>query len=122
MDLKDLESRIEVLEKEVKALKDIDQIKTLQRAYGYYLEHWMSEEVIDCFSDSPDVVLALYEGTWLGKKGIKKYFTRENISPEFLHQVMQLSQQYAGQTACLQLRLLQRNRIDAGDTSENRGH
>lgn len=91
MGLKDLESRIEALEKEIKALKDIDKIKTLQRAYGYYLEHWMSEEVIDCFSDSPDVVLALYEGTWLGKKGIKKYFTRENISPEFLHQVMQLS-------------------------------
>jgi hypothetical protein len=52
----------------------------------------MAEEVIDCFADSPDVVLALYEGTWLGKDGVRKYFgRREDVSPEFIHQVMQLS-------------------------------
>ncbi len=91
MTVEELEARVKTLEKEVKTLKDIDEIKTLQRAYGYYLEHWMSQEVIDCFSDSPDVVLSLYEGTWLGKDGVRRYFTRENISPEFIHQVMQLS-------------------------------
>jgi len=91
MTLEDLEARLKTLESEVRTLKDIDAIKTLQRAYGYYLEHWMSQEVIDCFSDSPEVTLALYEGTWLGKDSVKRYFTRENISPEFIHQVMQLS-------------------------------
>ena len=91
----DLEARVQVLETQIKNLQtllDIEEIQKLQRAYGYYLEHWMSEEVIDCFADGPDVVLALYEGTWLGKEGVKKYFDRhEDQSPEFLHQVMQLS-------------------------------
>lgn len=90
----ELEARVKLLEDQVKTLQtllDIEKIQKLQRAYGYYLEHWMSEEVIDCFSDSPDVVLSLYEGAWLGKEGVRRYFTRENISPEFLHQVMQVS-------------------------------
>jgi hypothetical protein len=92
---KGMEKRIEELEEKVRtlqALQDTEEIKKLQRAYGYYLEHWMSDEVIDCFADSPDCVLSLYEGTWLGKEGIRKYFGRNSeVSPEFLHQVMQLS-------------------------------
>ncbi len=90
--MKELEARIKSLEDEVRTLKDIREIEVLQRAYGYYLEHWMSDEVIDCFADSPDVVLSLYEGTWLGKDGIRRYFGRERPEPpEFLHQVMQVS-------------------------------
>jgi hypothetical protein len=88
----ELEARIQSLETEVRTLKDINEIQILQRAYGFYLEHWMYEEVIDCFSDSPDVVLKLYEGTWLGKDGVRRYFSRDqDVSPDFLHQVMQVS-------------------------------
>ena len=88
---RDMETRIKALEDEVRALKDVREIEILQRAYGYYLEHWMDEEVIDCFADSPDVVLSLYEGTWLGKEGVRRYFKREGVQPTFLHQVMQIS-------------------------------
>jgi len=102
-----LEARLETLEKEVKTLKkqvkardrqiqqleDIDAIKRLQCAYGYYLEHWMADEIIDCFAmDNPEVSGTFVEGTYKGPAGIRKYFGRNrNIPPEFLHMVMQVS-------------------------------
>ena len=92
MDLKELEAKIKALENQVRTLSDIEEIKTLQKAYGYYLEHWMSQEIIDLFSDDPDVTLTLAPGTYLGKQRIAEYFNRnKNPSSEFLHQVMQLS-------------------------------
>jgi hypothetical protein len=95
MSEKELVARIAVLENQVKILQDIEEIKKLQRAYGYYLEHWMAEEVIDCFADGPDTELSLWVGTYLGKEGIRRYFSTfwggEEVSPEFLHEVMQLS-------------------------------
>ena len=93
MKIDELEARLKTLEKQVRTLQDIEEIKKLQRAYGYYIEHWMSQELVDCFSDGPDVVLDLYRGKFLGKEGVKKYYLgmAELVSPEFLHQVMQLS-------------------------------
>jgi len=82
--------KINILESRVQVLEDIESIKKLQKAYGYYLEHWMADEVIDLFADGPDVYLKLYEGTYLGKEGIRRYFNRKR-GPEFLHQVMQIS-------------------------------
>jgi hypothetical protein len=93
-DTKDLEARLAALENEVKILKDVEEIKRLQRAYGYYLEHWMYEDIIDLFSDDPGVVLMLGSGTYLGKNGVRRYFSalkEAYDNPEFLHQVMQLS-------------------------------
>ena len=92
MTVEELEARVKELENQVRTLQDVEEIKKLQCAYGYYLEHWMGEEVADCFSDSPEASLSLYEGTWLGKEGIRRYFERErNTNPEFIHQVMQIS-------------------------------
>ncbi|MGD9240685.1 MAG: nuclear transport factor 2 family protein [Desulfobacterales bacterium] len=91
MDAKEMETRIEVLEKQVQTLQDLEEIRTLQRAYGYYLEHWMADEITDLFSDGPDVSLTLAAGTYLGKDGVKKYFTTTKPNNEFLHQVMQLA-------------------------------
>ena len=92
MKLEELEARLKVLEKRVQKLQDIEDIKTLQKSYGYYLEHWMADEIIDLFSDSPDVSLMLAAGTYLGKKSITNYFKRmSTTSPEFMNQVMQLS-------------------------------
>ncbi len=92
MKLEELEARLKALERRTQKLQDIEDIKTLQKSYGYYLEHWMSDEIIDLFSDRPDVSLTLAVGTYLGKKGITRYFKRmSNPSPEFMHQVMQLS-------------------------------
>lgn len=94
-----LEKRIEALEKqvgeqqaEIRRLGDIEAIKKLQKAYGYYVEHMMWREIIDCFSDSPDVCLDWLEGKYLGKAGVRKYFERmESMPREFMHQVMQIA-------------------------------
>jgi hypothetical protein len=87
--LKNLEEKVRILQ----TLLDIEEIKKLQRAYGYYLEHWMAKEIIDLFSDGPDVALVFpwNEGTYLGKAGVKRYYEgRFKPGPEFFHQLMQL--------------------------------
>ena len=97
--IKALEAKVKTLKKQVKArdkqlqtLQDIEDIKRLQCAYGYYLEHWMSDEIIDCFSSSPEVSGTFVEGTYKGPEGIRRYFGHGRvIPPEFLHLVMQVS-------------------------------
>ena len=106
MKIEEIAARISSLETQVKAqeklisaqakqlaiLEDIEAIKRLQKAYGYYVEHMMHQEIIDCFADSPDVVLDWLEGKYLGKEGARRYFDINRVSPpEFLHQVMQIA-------------------------------
>jgi hypothetical protein len=106
MSVTSIEVRLEKLEAQVKKLKrsvrekehqlqmllDIEDIKRLQCAYGYYLEHWMGPEIIDCFSNSPEVSGTFVEGTYTGPEGIRRYFGRaKEISPEMHHMVMQVS-------------------------------
>lgn len=99
MNVEALVTRIEALEKRVKAqekqltvVQDIEAIKKLQKAYGYYVEHMMYQEIVDCFSDSPDVLLDWLEGKYLGKEGVRKYFEfMKSAPPDFMHQVMQIA-------------------------------
>ena len=94
MDSKDIEARFKELEDKVRVLEDLEAIQRLQKAYGYYLEHWMVEELIDLFADDAETELSLRVGRYLGKAGVKRYFEGEPDrahNPEFLHQVMQLS-------------------------------
>jgi hypothetical protein len=94
MNAKEMEAKIKELEGKVAVLEDLEAIKRLQRSYGYYLEHWMYEEVIDCFADDPDTELNIMVGIYTGKEGIRRYFSGEkarSMNPEVLHQIMQLS-------------------------------
>jgi hypothetical protein len=103
MDTKELEAMVKTLQKQVRnlqeqnqVLRDIEEIKKLQRAYGYYLENWMTDEVADLFSDRPDTVLLVHAGEFRGKEGVRRFFRartekRGQRLPEFFHQVMQLS-------------------------------
>lgn len=94
-----LEAQVKALQAEVKEkdrrlqhLEDVEVIKRLQCTYGYYLEHWMSPEIIDLFSKREDVSATFVEGTYKGQAGIRRYFHPERQTPpEFLHQVMQVS-------------------------------
>jgi hypothetical protein len=99
MKIEELEARVKMLENKIRTLEDIEEIKKLQRAYGYYLEHWMAEDIIDCFADGPDSSLLVAAGHYVGKENIRDFFhhgrkgieVRKAENPEFLHQVMQLS-------------------------------
>ncbi len=92
MDAKQMEAKIKELEKKVQRLDDINEITRLQRVYSYYVMHMMRDEIADCFADDPDTTLRWLEGTWKGKKGVKRYFgvgtDRPEPPPGFLHQVM----------------------------------
>jgi hypothetical protein len=106
MNASTLETRLQALENQVAGLKkdvaerdrqlrelrDIGDIKKLQCAYGYYLEHWMADEIIDCFSKRPDVAATFVEGTYFGPESIRRYFHPDHAQPPtFLHLVMQVS-------------------------------
>ncbi len=87
-----LEAKLAAQEKELTRLADIEAVKRLQKAYAYYVEHMMYQEIIDCFADSPDVVLDWLEGKYLGKAGVIKYFQPMKTSPrDFRHQVMPIA-------------------------------
>lgn len=97
---KSIEARLTALEKENKRLKkqitqseDYVAICNLQCAYGFYLEHWMSQEVMDCFAlDNPEVSATLVEGTYKGPKGVRRYFGKvQKLGPESMHMVMQVN-------------------------------
>jgi hypothetical protein len=91
MKLEELEQRVKILEDSIRTLQDIEEIKKLQRIYGYYLEHWQWENIIDLFSDNTESVEISDLGVFLGKEGVKKCFRREKVPPEFLHVMMQIS-------------------------------
>jgi hypothetical protein len=79
----------------IQRLEDIEAIKKLQKAYGYYVEHFMHQEIIDCFADSPEVTLDWLEGRYLGKEGVRRYFMprpdSHRLDSTFIHQVMQIA-------------------------------
>ena len=84
-----LETRLEALEKRLQQVEDVQAIQRLQYGYNYYVEHMMKQEVIDCFSDSPDVLLDWLEGKWKGKAGVRKYFDVNQVPPVgFRHQLI----------------------------------
>lgn len=96
MNTGELESRVKELEKKVELLQrlqDIEDIKKLQKAYGYYLINWLHEELIDCFSTSPQTILEWPQGTFIGTDGPRRFFGNINTKkdPEFMHQMMQIS-------------------------------
>jgi hypothetical protein len=87
-----LEARLNAVEKRLQQMEDIQAINRLQYAYNYYVEHMMKQEIIDCFSDSPDVLLDWLEGKWKGKAGVRKYFDVNQVPPVgFRHQLMPIS-------------------------------
>jgi hypothetical protein len=93
---KELEIKVKELEEKVKSLQrlqDIEDIKKLQKAYGYYLTNWMRQELVDCFSTSPETTLAWPHGTYTGSDGPQIFYgnTNKKEDPEFMHQLMQLS-------------------------------
>jgi hypothetical protein len=84
-----VEERLKAVEQRLQHVEDVQAINRLQYAYNYYVEHMMKQEIIDCFADSPDVLLDWLEGKWKGKEGVKEYFNVNQVpSIGFRHQLM----------------------------------
>jgi hypothetical protein len=73
-------ARIEALEKQVaeqntrlQNLADIEKINKLTRAYGYYVDKNLWDQVVDLFADDCSVEIAA-RGVYLGKKGADRLF------------------------------------------------
>jgi hypothetical protein len=74
MNLKELEKKFESLEEKVRTLEDIERIKILQRAYGYYVDNMMYDDVADLFTD--DGTLEIGPSFVMGKENIRNLFRR----------------------------------------------
>jgi hypothetical protein len=90
--VKDIAARLQVQE-------DIEAIKKLQYAYGYYLEHWQEDQLVGLFSHSPDVTIELNDGgQYHGWEGVQQTFCfghhyvayagEKTAPPEYLHILM----------------------------------
>jgi hypothetical protein len=86
------------LETRLGAAEDIEAIKKLQRAYGYYLEHWQEEEIVELFSHGADVSVEINSsGFYKGYEAVKQSFNfadhyisygLKKAPGEFLHILM----------------------------------
>jgi SnoaL-like domain len=91
MNSKELETRIQKLE-------DIEAIRKLQYAYGYYIQHWQEEELVGLFAKDASIDMGK-GGLYKGEKGVRLFFnfsnhyatTLKKAPPEYLHQLMPLS-------------------------------
>lgn len=77
---------LEELEKRIKALEDIEEIKNMHRQYVYWLatrRHW--EDMVDCFAEDAIADIRIY-GPRFGKAEIAKLFrniiTEARIMPK----------------------------------------
>jgi hypothetical protein len=51
MNFNEMEEKIKTLEAKVKELEDIEQIKIVQKSYGYYMDNLMYDDAADLFTD-----------------------------------------------------------------------
>ena len=97
--VKNLTQTVEKLEARLTITEDIEAIKKLQYAYGYYLEHWQEDELIGLFSHASDVTIEINAGgQYKGWEGVLKAFSFsghytafggvKQAPPEYLHILM----------------------------------
>lgn len=70
--LKKLEKKLEALEHEVGLLQDVNAIRKLQYAYGYFIDKSQYDEVVSLFSDDGEVWFL--GGVYKGIEGVKRLY------------------------------------------------
>ena len=70
-----LRARLADLEREAQRLESVGAIKRLQRAYGFYLDEGLWDDVADLFSDDATIEYA-NEGVYAGEQRIREYLHR----------------------------------------------
>lgn len=71
-DVAALRAQVEQLSAELGRLQDVHAIRTLQHAYGYYLDKCLYDEVVDLFSDDGEV--RFMGGVFRGKPGLRRLY------------------------------------------------
>jgi hypothetical protein len=76
--------RLEIVEKELQKLKDIEEIKVLMNKYGiprrhltnlgYYMDKQLYKQVVQLFSSRDDVRGYCHGGIWVGKESIDRMY------------------------------------------------
>jgi hypothetical protein len=65
----EVEARLARLESRLQHLEDLRDIERLQRAYGYFLDNLMMEEIVELFTDDAEVEIGS-RGTHRGRAGV----------------------------------------------------
>lgn len=68
----ELRARLEALKARKTRIEDSNAIKRLQRAYGYYMEEALWDEVVQLFADDATLEFAR-DGVYAGKERIREY-------------------------------------------------
>lgn len=71
-ELSRLTSQVAQLAHEVGVLKDVHAIRTLQHAYGYYLDKCLYDEVVDLFAESGEV--RFMGGVFRARAGLRRLY------------------------------------------------
>lgn len=77
--LEEMSQRFEEMEKRLRVVEDIEEIKRLHRHYANCFMTGKWEEVLDCFAESCKAVMGGGAVVYDGKKAIEKHF-REEVS------------------------------------------
>jgi hypothetical protein len=70
-----LRSQLAALQNRADRIRSSNDIKRLQRVYGYYVDEAMWDEVLDLFSEDASIEIAL-DGVYQGKTRIREYLYR----------------------------------------------
>ena len=71
---KEMEAKVKTLEEKLAAVEDVQKIEKLQRAYGFYLDNRLWDNIVDLFSDNTESVEISDSGVYLGRAGVEKFF------------------------------------------------
>jgi hypothetical protein len=89
-----LEQRLADLEARTQRIEDINAIKRLQRAYGYYLDEGRWDDAADLFAEDASLEIG-FDGVYRGRSRIKDYFRalgngKQGLTPGQLNEHLQL--------------------------------
>lgn len=93
-DLGDLRATLAALEHRRSLIEDANDIKRLQRSYGYYLDNMLWDQMVDLFADDATIEIGL-DGVYVGRDRIRDYLYalgngEQGLRPGQLNEHMQL--------------------------------
>ena len=68
-----LETKLKLQEARLQGVEDVERINKLTRAYGYYVDKNLWDQIVDLFADDCSIEIA-QRGVYLGKKGADRLF------------------------------------------------